>query len=95
MLMWIEAVQQLLLLLDFTAYDSEVEHLDEMRYIHTCVLHDMAVLLVGIDGGCIVVFRLHDRVLKCHKEPLRFTQHFVRKHLLGEIRSLRPLDSVL
>ena len=40
------------------------EHLDEMGDIHTCVLHDMPVLLIGINSGGIVIFGLHHYVLK-------------------------------
>ena len=60
----VKTVQQLLLFLDLSADDGEVEYLDEMGDIHTCVLHDMPVLLIGINSGGIVIFGLHHYVLK-------------------------------
>ena len=66
MLVRIQTVKQLLLFLDLPADDGEVEHLNEMRDIHSRVLNDMAVLLVGVHGGGVVVLGLHHDVLKLY-----------------------------
>ena len=95
MLMRIETVQQFLLFLYLSANNSQVEHLNEMRDIHTCVLYDVPELLIGIDRRLVVIFRLHYYVLKLHEETLCFAEHFVRNDLLGVVRRLRTLDSVL
>ena len=95
MLMRVKSVEQFLLFLDLSADDSQVKYLNEMGYIHPCVLHDMTVLLIGINGRGVVVFGLHDYVLEGHKEALRFAEHFIRNHLFGEVRFLCASNSVL
>ena len=95
MLVRVQTVQQFLLFLDLAANNRQVEHLDEMRDIHTRVLHDMAVLLVGIDRGLVIVFRLHHYVLKRHEETLHLRQCLVRNHLLRIVRRLRLLNGIL
>ena len=95
MLMRIQAIKQFLLSLDLSADDGEVEHLDEMRYLHARILHDVAVLFVGSDRGLVVILGLHHHILELHKKTLCFAERLVRDDLLGIVRCLRTLDSVL
>ena len=79
----------------YISHFIQVLNLNEMGDIHTCVLHDVTVLLIGVDGGGVVVFRLHHHVLKRHQKTLRFTLHFIGQNLLHVVSTLRTLDRVL
>ena len=95
MLVRVESVEQFLLFLYLATNDGQVKYLNEMGDIHTCVLHNMTILLIGIHGRGVVVFGLHNGVLEGYEKTLCFAEHLIGQHLLCIIRYLRPLNSIL
>ena len=66
-----------------------------MADVHACLLHIVAVLLVGIDLRQPVRLILLHLILEVHEQSLRFGEQVIGNHLLPEIGLRCAVDSRL